>query len=244
MIFVRLILILFCNVMLFGVEETAISNYLRKEIHHQNPLNNYKKFGDMFGVPLPVIEEKIPKHYKQPFYKEKEEVKSLIDENAEWDAYSLSNKVFNSTLKAASPIFSEQLNNVAGIYIPKVEFKVNLNSYFTRDDQNIGGDFNLNLPILEYEDFSLLLVGGFSRDPQTLNWGEKYGIKHQVENVLLQNLVLMQSVVQNNEVVNEQTWNYGVEYSPFKSIKLFLQRENNRIQEDNTKAGIQYRFLF
>ena len=125
-----------------------------------------------------------------------------------------------------------------------MEFKVNLNSYFTRDDQNIGGDFNLNLPILEYEDFSLLLVGGFSRDPQTLNWGEKYGIKHQVENVLLQNLVLMQSVVQNNEVVNEQTWNYGVEYSPFKSIKLFLQRENNRIQEDNTKAGIRYRFLF
>lgn len=241
---VRWFFFIFCSVMLFGVEETKISNYLQKEIHPQNPFNSYKKIGDMFGVPLPVIEEKTPQYYKQPFYKEKEEVKSLVDENAKWDTYSLSHKFFNSALKATSPIFSQQLNSLVGVYIPKVEFKVNLNSYVSRDNRNIGGNLNLNLPILEYKKSSLLLMGGFTRDPQTLDWSEKYGIKHQIKGVLLQNLVLMQSVMQNNEVMNEQTWNYGVEYSPFKSIKLYLQRENNKIQENNTKAGIQYKFLF
>lgn len=233
-----------CGLALFGVEETEISKYLQREINPQNPFNRYKKIGDMLGIPLPVIERNIPKRYKQSPFREKEEVKSLIDKESKWDPFALSNSVFDSALKEASPIFSQQLDRLIEIYIPKADFEVNLDSYVTQESQNIGGDVNLSFPILEYKKSSVFLMGGFTRDSQTLEWGEKYGIEHQIRSFGLQNLVLMQSVIQNNNVVNERTWNYGLEYSPFRHIRLYLQRENNKINQDNTKTGIEYKILF
>ncbi len=233
-----------CSLMLFGVEETEISKYLQKEINPQNPFIRYKKIGNMLGIPLPVIKKNIPKYYKQSFFGEKEEVKNLINKENKWDPFSLSNSVFNSALKEVSPIFSQRLDSLIETYIPKADFKINLDSYVTQESQNIGGDVNLSFPILEYQNSSVFLIGGFMRDSQTLQWGEKYGIEHKIKNIGLPNLVLMQSVIQNHNVVNERTWNYGLEYSPFRNILLYFQRENNKIDQDNTKTGIQYRILF
>ena len=40
--------------------ETEASKYLKLNIQHNNPFNRFQKYGNILGVPLPVVENKIP----------------------------------------------------------------------------------------------------------------------------------------------------------------------------------------
>ena len=243
--FNKIIIFLCFALIAFAKErEMEASKYLKLNIQHNNPFNRFQKYGNILGVPLPVVENKIPKYYKKSPYLEQEEVVDLKSDDWELEPFGLSHKIFNVALKQISPIFSQQIDGVLENYIPKVNFNVNLDAYFSQDTQNLGGDINLTFPILEHRNSSVFFLGGFIRDSQTGEWSEKYGIEHQMQYKFLQNIIFRQSLIQNNDTLSERIWNYGLEYSPFRNFSTYIQRENRKIQKDSTKTGVRYRIVF
>ncbi|TLD85286.1 hypothetical protein LS70_001690 [Helicobacter sp. MIT 11-5569] len=222
--------------------ESDIAQYLKLEIKEKNPFENFKPFGDRFGIPLPSLnsDEVVVNDFQV-----KEQSSINGDFNFEKDSL-LNTYILDSGFNHISTLLSDYIkeilrdNNQEDI----INIEVNLSGVVTHEESGLGGDVNLLYRVHKDKVNTLELLGGINRDPASQIWSGNYGVQHRIQHQSLEKIYFQQSLIKNDDLIDESTWKYGIGYSPFENFTTYIERENNTGSEDSTKAGVRYKITF
>ncbi|WDL74160.1 hypothetical protein [Helicobacter winghamensis] len=222
--------------------KSDIAQYLKLDIKRKNPLEAFKPLGDRFGIPLPALSsDKVVINNFQV----KKQSKSKEDFDLETE------DMFNEYVVGAG---FDKVSTLLSDYIKEtirqsnksdvINLEIHLDGVATQNESGIGGDFNLVYRVHKDKINTLELLGGINHNPTSQMWSGSYGAKHRIQHKSLKKLYFEQSLVQNDDLIDERTWKYGVGYSPFKNFTTYVERENNKKGDDSTKAGVKYKITF
>lgn len=221
--------------------QSDIVQYLRLDVKKKNPFEKFKPLGDHFGIPLPSL--KNDKTITSNFQVQSNS-SSNQDINFETD-YLLNKYVVGSGLKKISTLLSDYIlerlrNNDKDV----IHLEIYLDGTVAQEENGIGGDVNLAYRMYKDKINTLEFLGGINRNPITQMWSGSYGAKHRIQHQSLNKLYFEQSLIQNDDLIDERTWRYGLGYSPFSNFIAYVERENNKEGNDSTAAGIKYKITF
>ncbi|WP_299546794.1 hypothetical protein [uncultured Helicobacter sp.] len=222
--------------------KSDIAQYLKLDIKRKNPFEKFQPLGDRFGVPLPSLssDEVVVNDFK---------VKKQSASSGDFDFET--EHLFNEYIVSAG---FNKVSTLLDDYIKEtlkksdkgdiINLEIHLDGVATQNKSEIGGDVNLAYRVHKDKINTLELLGGINRDPATQMWSGSYGAKHKIQHESLKKLYFEQSLVQNDDLIDDRTWKYGVGYSPFNNFTTYVERENHKEGDDSTNAGIKYKITF
>lgn len=219
--------------------KSDIAQYLELDIKRKNPFEAFKPLSDSFGIPLPSLNNEM---VVNAFQTNKQ---TAISKDFNFKRDSVFNTyVLGAGFKHISTLLEDYVKEILKNKDNVINVEMHLNGVVTREESGVGGDVNLLYRVHKDKINTFELLGGFNRNLATQMWGGSYGAKHKIQHELLKKLYFEQSFVQNNDLIDERTWKYGLGYSPFRNFKTYIEREDNKESEDSTKAGMQYKITF
>lgn len=225
-------------------KQSDISKYLNKKIKYRNPLSDYKALEGILGAPLPIMSVEDSKVvYESPFKDRKPKI-SKTTKSLNINPLIISNYFFNAGLSRVSPMISDNIDEFFNQYTSVVDFDIDIKTGVSNNVHTVGGNAAMYITIYRNSFTKLLFFGALNRDTKTALWSTYYGVESRLKiGNSSHKIFFREKLVEDNR---GDTRYYGYEYSPFKHLSAYIQREESKMDKSNnkTKVGATYRIRF